>query len=496
MPATLSIVVPAYNERRTLLTLLCRVLAVDLSREGLAKEIVVVDDGSTDGTREIVEALGRDPLPVLRPALVRRGIDPDVALRHATVRGVLQERNRGKGAALRAGFAAATGEYVVVQDADLEYDPEDFPRLLRPLLDGRADAVYGSRFSGEERRVLLFWHAVGNRLITVLSNMVNDLNLSDVETCYKAFRADVLRGLRLRSERFGFEVEVTAKLARMRHRIYEVPIRYSGRGYEQGKKITWRDGLEAVWCILRYRLSSDVVESAVIEETLEKMSRMRALNEHMFLTLRPWLGRCILEAGSGHGNLTEHLLGCGEVAATDLDPEALRRLELSLGAYDNARTFRWDMCAPLPPEAAGLEPDTVVALNVVEHIAEEHQALVRTRRLLEPKGGRLVVLVPAHPRLFSPLDTALGHERRYTRAGLRAALEKAGYEVLHLRWFNLLGLPGWWLNGRVLRRDRLPAGQLALYALIARLWLPVERRLPLPTGLSLIAVAKPRAGAA
>jgi SAM-dependent methyltransferase len=413
-------------------------------------------------------------------------------MRGATVRGLLQPRNAGKGAALRAGFAAATGAYVVVQDADLEYDPEDYPRLLAPLLDGRADAVYGSRFSGEERRVLLFWHAVGNRFLTLLSNMMNDLNLTDVETCYKAFRADVLRGLTLRSQRFGFEVEVTAKLAKMRHRIYEVPIRYAGRGYEQGKKITWRDGLEAIWCIVRYGLTSDVAESAVLEETLEKMSRLRPLNRHMFLTLKPWLGTRILEAGSGHGNLTEYLLGCGEVAATDLDEEALRRLALSVGAYDNVGLFRWDMCAPLPPEAGDLKPDTVVALNVVEHIADEHEALSRTGALLAPQGGRLVMLVPAHPALFSPLDTALGHERRYTRRSLREALERAGYEVVHLQWFNLLGLPGWWLNGKVLRRQRLSSVQLTLYRWVARVWLPLERRLRLPVGLSLIAVAQPR----
>ena len=487
----LSIVVPAYNERRTLRTLLAAVLDVDLSPLSMTKEILVVDDGSTDGTREIVESLARDWRAELAPVLARRGIDASRAFAGATVRGILQPENRGKGAALRRGFQEATGDYVLVQDADLEYDPRDYPRLLRPLLDGRADAVYGSRFLGDERRVLLYWHQVGNHVLTTLANAVNDLNLTDMETCYKAFRADVIKNLHLTSDRFGFEPEVTAKLAKMRYRIFEVPVSYAGRGYEAGKKITWKDGLEAIFCILRYRFSSDVVEGSILEETLEKMSRMRYLNRRIAKALDPWIGARVLEVGCGHGNLTEHLLSRADVVATDLDEVALSRVRSAMGGYDHLEIHRWDLREPLPPLGVGPPIDTIVCLNVLEHIAEEQQALENARRILEPQRGRLCLLVPAHPSLFSPLDVKLGHQRRYTKRSLAEALRQAGFSVESVSWFNLLGLPGWWLNGKVLRRDRLPPFQLAVYDALSRVALPAERLIGPPLGLSLIAIATP-----
>jgi glycosyltransferase involved in cell wall biosynthesis len=233
-PRPLSIVVPAYNERPTVKELLRRVAAAPLP-EGVGREVVVVDDGSTDGTRELLRELAAagDPLPF---------------------RLLEQPGNRGKGAAIRAGFAAATGDFVVVQDADLEYDPREYPRLLQPILDGEADVVYGSRFLGGPHRVLFFWHYLGNRFLTTLSNMLTDLNLSDMETCYKMFRREALAGVELRSDRFGIEPELTARMARRGARIYEVPISYRGRTYAEGKKIGWRDGLAAIWAILRYNL--------------------------------------------------------------------------------------------------------------------------------------------------------------------------------------------------------------------------------------------------
>lgn len=227
----ISVVIPVYNEEPTIRALLDAVQAVPLGE--IEKELIVVDDFSRDGTREVLERVSG----------------------HGRFRLLLHDRNRGKGAALRTGFGKATGEVILVQDADLEYDPREYPRLLKPILEGKADVVYGSRFvGGEEKRVLYYWHAVGNRLLTTVSNMFTNLNLTDMETCYKVFRREVLDDVRIEEDRFGFEPEITAKIAKGRWRIYEVGITYSGRTYNEGKKIGWKDGIWAFWCILKYNL--------------------------------------------------------------------------------------------------------------------------------------------------------------------------------------------------------------------------------------------------
>ncbi|HLZ22630.1 MAG TPA: glycosyltransferase family 2 protein [Ktedonobacterales bacterium] len=241
----LSIVVPVYNEAATVLATLERV-----RRTPFPKEIVVVDDGSTDGTREVLAAIA----------------DP-------TVRVFLHSKNRGKGAALRTGFAQVTGDYVLVQDADLEYDPQDYPTLLAPLLSGKADVVFGSRFLSGPRRVLFFWHMVANTLLTLVSNMTTNLNLTDMETGYKVLCADVVHNLHLQSDRFGIEPEITAKVARMRCRIYEVPISYNGRTYEEGKKIRWTDAFWALVAILRYGLLPDSVNRGGVPEAVTEVNR-------------------------------------------------------------------------------------------------------------------------------------------------------------------------------------------------------------------------------
>lgn len=234
MARRLSIVIPCFNEKATVEELLRRVARAPLPAP-LEREIVVVDDCSTDGTRDLLRELARRADPPFR--LVEQPV------------------NQGKGAALRRGFAEASGDLIVVQDADLEYDPRDYPVLLAPILEDEADVVYGSRFLGGPHRVLLFWHSVGNKFLTTFSNMCSNLNLSDMETCYKAFRKGVLDGVPLRSNRFGIEPELTAKFARRRARIYEVPISYHGRTYAEGKKIGWKDGVAALWAIVRYNLA-------------------------------------------------------------------------------------------------------------------------------------------------------------------------------------------------------------------------------------------------
>ena len=220
----LSVVMPAYNEIKTIEEIIRRVLAVELE-----KELIIVDDGSTDGTREFLSKLD-----------------------DARIRVFFHEKNMGKGAAVRWGIAEATGDVIVIQDADLEYDPEEYNNLLAPILDGRADVVYGSRFKGSSIRVHLFWHSLGNRILTLFSNMFTNLNLTDMEVCYKMFKAPIIKNIRLRSNRFGFEPEVTAKVARLRCHICEIPVSYAGRDYSEGKKIGWKDAVSAFYSIIRF----------------------------------------------------------------------------------------------------------------------------------------------------------------------------------------------------------------------------------------------------
>ncbi len=241
-----SVIIPVYNERAYVEEILLRVQAAPLE-----KEILIVDDGSTDGTRallqgfETAQAAGHVEIPVQNGGAL---------LPLQNIRFLFQDRNQGKGAALRRGFEAAGGDVLLIQDADLEYDPRDYQKLLEPILDGRADVVYGSRFLGGPQRVHYFWHYAGNKFLTLLSDMLTNLKITDMETCYKVFRREVIQSMHFVSDRFGFEPECTAKVARGNWRVYEVPISYSGRTYAEGKKITWRDGFTTLWCILRYNL--------------------------------------------------------------------------------------------------------------------------------------------------------------------------------------------------------------------------------------------------
>jgi len=249
----ISLVIPVYNETGTLAELLRRVVAVDMR-----KELVIVDDCSTDGGRELLKRLATEGMDVLGAAK-----SPNQTL----VRVFFQEKNQGKGAALRRGFLEATGDIVIVQDADLEYDPREIPRVVQPIVDGDADVVYGSRFTGTPRRVLFYWHAVMNGLLTTLSNMTSGLNLTDMETCYKAFRREVIQSIPIEEDRFGFEPEITSKVARGRYRVYEVPISYHGRTYEEGKKIGWKDGLRALYAIFKYTLKHSPPPKTAVAQT-------------------------------------------------------------------------------------------------------------------------------------------------------------------------------------------------------------------------------------
>ncbi len=469
---SLSVLVPLYNEEEFIATLLERVLSAPLP-DGMTREVIVVDDGSRDGSAEAVEAFATR--------------FPDI------VRLVRHDRNRGKGAAVRTAIEHARGEFVVIQDADLEYDPGEYRTLLKPLVEGKADAVYGSRFLvAGERRVLYFWHALANRILTTLCNMAADLNLTDMETCYKACRTSLLRSIPIRSDRFGIEPELTMKLARREARIYETPISYYGRTYEEGKKIGFRDAVAAVGVIFRYWLVTDIYKEAG-PEILETLSGAPRFNRWMADVIGPYVGCRVLEIGAGIGNLTRRLAPRRErYIATDIDAEHLARLHTRLQHRPNLEIRRCDLQTPQDFASIRESVDTVVCLNVLEHIEDDLAGLRNIHAALMP-GGRAIILVPHGQEIYGTLDKALGHFRRYRHDELRARMEQSGFHVERILDFNRASRPGWYVNGKLLRRATISPFQLKLFDRLVWLWRRVDPLLPWPpTSIIAVGVKQPR----
>jgi glycosyltransferase involved in cell wall biosynthesis len=461
----LSILVPLYNEEEFVGALLDRVLEAPLP-EGMAREIIVVDDGSTDSSPEIVAGL---------------------AAQHTEIRLVHHDRNRGKGAAIRTAVELASGDYCVIQDSDLEYDPREYAALLRPLLEGKADVVYGSRFMiVGERRVLYFWHSIANRMLTGFCNLVADLNLTDMETCYKAFRTSLLKSIPLRCNRFGIEPELTIKVARRQARVYEIPISYHGRTYEEGKKIGLKDAIQAVFVILRYAFTNDLYTDAG-PLTLQALSKAVKFNQWMGDTIRPYLGERVLEIGAGTGNLTRVLLPRRKsYVASDIDEEHLTRLSNRFQHRHNLQVRRCDLSNSSDFVSLAGSVDTVVCLNVVEHIEDDMLALRNIYSALE-EGGRAIILVPHGQEVYGTLDTALGHFRRYSHAALQQRMEQAGFRVEKILDFNRISRPGWYVSGKIFKRKTLGAVQMSLFDRLVWLWRRIDGPLPWPP-TSIIAI--------
>ena len=463
----LSVLVPVYNERHVVEASLRRVLA--LEHELISSlELIVVDDSSTDGTLDVL----------------RRLADEDLRIKL-----IAHETNRGKGAAIRTALSHSTGDIVVIHDADLEYNPADIPSLLVPFAKEGADAVFGSRYlSAPYRRALMYRHTMINKILTVLGNWFTDLTLSDIETCYKAINATLLKSIPLRCNDFRFEVELVFKLAKRRARIFEAPIRYLPRTNAEGKKIRARDGLLALMAMVRFWLIDDLYkEDEYGSHILVELERTRRFNLWMGETLRPFVGDRVLEIGAGIGNLTNQFIPREMYIASDINPNYLHYLRSSSFGKPYLRVMEID--AQNPEQFRGLEEqfDTVVILNVLEHLSDEQQTLANLWSALQP-GGRAIVLVPQHPGLYGTLDEALDHRLRYTPSQFEKVLKDAGFRIEKMFDFNRFSAPGWWLNGKVLRRRKFSRVQLKLIDILMPIIKRVDRFLPW-SGVSVVAIA-------
>ncbi|HEY1341291.1 MAG TPA: glycosyltransferase [Bryobacteraceae bacterium] len=464
----LSILMPVYNERTVVERCISLVLTAPLP-ENMERELVIVDDCSTDGTYAILERLA--------------AAFPQIALyRHP--------KNRGKGAAVRTAIEKATGDFSLIQDADLEYDPAEYPRLLRPLLTGHADAVFGSRYmAGEQTRILLFWHSMINKGLTLVSNMFCNLNLTNMETCYKVFRTDLLKSIPIRSDRFGFEPEIVMKSAKRKFRIYEVPISYHGRTYEEGKKIGWKDGLKALGVVLKFWLIDDLYATPYGRGVLNNLTGTPQYLSWLAQKVRPHVGDEVLEVGAGIGNIAGRLMGRRVLyVAAEKDPLHLHALRNRFLRTPNVVVQSLDPAVSDEVAAVGNNFDTVLCLNVLEYM-DDPAAVVRSLRgALKPEGV-LIVLVPQGPSLFGVLDRSLGHKRRYSQPDARALLESQGFAVERSYSFNKAGTPPWWIYSRILGSRHINKPVLKIFDKSVWMWRRMDPLLPW-RGLSLILVAR------
>lgn len=489
----LSIVVPFFNELRTLPTVIERLLAVDFAEMGVQTEIIFVDDGSTDASRALL-----DPLP------------------REDCRLIVHERNQGKGAAVRTGLEAATGDVLCIQDADLEYHPADLPALLHPVLSRDYEVVYGNRFKGSAAG-LYYSHRLANRLINTSVNILFNRYLEDVYTGYKVFTREAFSGLRLSAKTFTIEMELTAHFLRKGLVIYEVPISYRARTYSQGKKIGFKDGFLAAGAVLRYRFAPpsaprnqpagpvalrapdgpgalDALEGelgTIHRRGLEDLVRAGAYRRFLTDQVTPYLGASLVHVKAGLGEVTERLaVGRSRAVAADDDPFCLHALTERARNHPTMEVVPLDLGQELKVEPP---VESALAVNVLEYVRDDAATLRRIAAAVIP-GGNVVLWVAGYPSLAGAYDRAAGL-RRYTPSGLRSAVQAAGLQVEALRPVNFLGAVAWWLAVRMAGQGRPTPALVSLYD---RLVIPAERaiqrRLQPPFGQSLMCVARvPRA---
>ena len=471
---SLSVIVPVYNEKYLVTTSLSRLFVLGESPLLDRIQVIVVDDASKDGTAEVLSNF-------------RAELESEPRNTKFSWKWIRHEKNKGKGAGIRTALAEADAELVVIHDADLEYHPADLIRMVEVFLFEDADAVFGSRFmAGGYKRALFFRHSLGNKFLTFLCDLVCDLNLTDMETCYKMVRTPLLKSIPLESSTFDVEPELTIKLAKRGARVFEVPISYSGRTYAEGKKIGWRDGFRALWAITHYAASGKIfTDDERGGEILERLTRAPRFNKWMADVIRPYVGQRVLEIGAGTGNISLNLIPRTVYWATDINPNYLAYLNTLRSTRPYLRVARTDAedASTFP---AGQALDTVICMNVVEHLQDDLAALQNIRNALEP-GGRAVILVPCGPGLYGTLDEVLGHFRRYTPETLKEVAQRAGFRVDKILTFNRAGSPAWWLNGRILRRRTFGLNQIRMLNFLTPTFRAVDSWLPIPP-LSLIAI--------
>ncbi|MEO8096758.1 MAG: glycosyltransferase [Acidobacteriota bacterium] len=467
----LSILIPVYNERTVVERSLAMVLAAPLP-ENMERELVIVDDCSTDGTSAILERIA--------------SADPRIRLFRQAV-------NQGKGAAVRRAIHEAQGDFCLVQDADLEYDASEYPKLMKPLLDGHADAVFGSRYlAGDQSRVLPYWHSMINKFLTLVSNMFSNLNLTDMETCYKVFRTDLLKSIPIRSDRFGFEPEIVMKVSKRKLRVYEVPISYHGRTYEEGKKIGWKDGAKALGVVLYFWLIDDLYTENYGRGVLNNLTGTPQYLNWTTRLIRPHLGATIFEIGAGFGNLTGRLMGKKlQYVAAEKDALYLHALRNRFLRTPSVVVTELDPEDPDGYRAWAGQSESALCVNLLESVAEPQVVLNALAASLKP-GGNIVVLVPQGPGLFGSLDQGLGNRRRFSAGELTILLANAGFEVVEQRSFNKIGSLSWWVAGTLLGRRQMSRVALKLWDKTVWFWRRVDGLLPW-SGLSLIVVARLKA---
>jgi glycosyltransferase involved in cell wall biosynthesis len=471
---SLTLLVPVFNEQHLVTKSLERLKILSASPYLTRVEVIVVDDCSKDETARMIEGFKKEQERMPTPKMEW------IFLSH--------EENLGKGGAILTALKHATCEISVIHDADLEYHPKDLLRIVQVFVQEKADAVFGSRFAGGDvRRVLDYRHQVGNRFLTFLCNLVTNLNLTDMETCYKAVRTELLKSIPIESRDFRIEPELTIKLAKRRARIYEIPISYSGRTYEEGKKINWKDGFRALWAIVRFGASDNIyVADEFGSQMLGRLSHASRYNTWLADAIREFCGNRVLEIGSGVGNITKHLIPRYEYVASDINPLYLRTLGALTDDRPYLRTTHCDVADAntFPATSGGF--DTVVCLNVIEHIEDDRTALLNIKSVLAD-GGRAIILVPQGQWNFGTLDEVLEHKRRYSKASLSKLAEDCGLNVIKLIELNRIGTLAWYLNGRIMRRRSFGLFQIWALNFLTPIFRLVDRFVPLPS-LSLIAV--------